>query len=403
MDLYIKTFEFFDLNYEQLKFINCFSLNNISYLKNFSYLNELCNKSYLLFTNINQIDSTILEYIFFNWDIKYIKTFFKIIKDVEYKINKKKLLINLLNNLSDSFLEESIEFYHLLLTYLFDINYFDKSIIVEPNIIHYLSIQKVFDSLINYLESDIHKYTLPFPVIYHCTDNIKIFDYIYNDAVKKGLYNDKISNPNVFDFYSNNENLQFSLDYILSIKYRFNTNWKTYLKLKLNKEKLEYLKDLYNIQLFVENNNYDKLDHIFNKYRNKDYCITPNTRINHNYPLFYYAKNTTMLLFLFNYGLNIYLETTYWLYNTYKINYIVLCKNNIEILYSLYNKGLDFSINKNYLKKFTSLSRNMKINKQYHKLLSHSNKFIQKEKYIIKKKLQSYYIKDILNRIIDFI
>jgi len=182
---------------------------------------------------------------------------------------------------------------------------------------------------------------------------------------------------------------------------------------KVIKEKIEYLKDIFNLSYYVSTDNFKKLDNIFKKYKNNKFLIDPNIRIENNRTLIYFSTSLNMMKYLIDKGGNINTITSvdvtnntdiYYVKKIYKSNFIYNSIFMTENFYDYYLLGVDFHISKKAIiktiKNFNRISTNNNnylenrddnyyIRKLYIKLLNLSNKYIKKYKNKLKNLLEN--------------
>lgn len=292
-----------------------------------------------------------------------------------------------------------------ILEYSLSRNYFSKKII-QKNIFYY-PIDKIWFTVKPYLD-DIHYIYKGNTIINLCFNNIPLFDFILTDAIKKNLY-DPIDNN--YDYYTNNYLLSSNLEFDISEFMNKCDDFRTYILSKLP-AKYKYLKNLRRVQNIIIKNNIQALEFYFNKYSK---WLTPNTRLNYNWPLLDYIDSIEMFYYLINKGANINnLTIEPSSFNAIQFNSYFLTNtiyNNIgfaiEYLDIYYQKGCDFGVNKKAtiqnIKSSNKLYKDIIKPYTHLRLLTYINRYKRRTDYILKNKLKSKIYGDLITKILTYI
>lgn len=364
----------------------------------------LNNNRYFIPVYINNDEELTIHTVFIEYDINILKILSNIIatnKNINIYNFYKLLLINT-TTLLDS---DLVIKYSEILKYCLNSKFFTQRII--DKFIYYYSVDLVWGCVKDYL-IDNHYIYKGVTVLNLSFGNIPLFDYLLNDAIDKQLYDPE---GNRFNYYTNNHLLCRNLDYEISIFMNKCNAFREYILARLPK-KYKFLKNYKKVQSIIVKNNIAALEYYFNCYSK---FLTPNSRLNYNYPLLDSVNSLEMFYYLLKKGANInslsiepavFTEIRYsefYFTNTiYNNSQFVL--DNIE---HYYKAGADFSVNKLAMRKLIKIHHKLFLESltiyYYNRLLSISNKYINRTKNKAKKILHNKFCKDLVTNIVKYI
>jgi hypothetical protein len=382
-----------DVNVDTTCIINNID-NYISHNKNFipHYFND--NEEYSIYN------------IYRNYSVKVLKILSKIIAFNKH-INKynfyKFFLVNIISYVDS----QSILKYAEILSYCIVNNFFPSKIINK--FIYYYSTDIIWDTVREHIPS-YHYIYKGMTILNLSLHNIPLFDFLLTDAIEKKLYDDK---ANKYVYYTDNHLLTRNLDYEISIYMSKSNSFRTYILSKLPL-KYRFLKNYRRLQNIIVKNNIHALEEYFEKYSK---FLTPNSRLNCNQPLLDYVETIEMFYYIIKRGANINALTTEpTIFSEIRYNEFyytnTLYNNPLFVLNNLdhyYKAGLDFSVNKKVLRKLIKIHFKLFVFNEpaslylYDKLLSLSNKYINKTKNKVKILLKNKFYRDIVTKINEFI
>lgn len=203
-------------------------------------------------------------------------------------------------------------------------------------------------------------------------NSLKIFDHIYKNSDKK-----------IMDFYKDNEDLIYCLDYEIANKYSTHAIWKKYCLENFDDEYLNRLKKLYLLPSYVFQDKLYKVNYFLD-------VIDANQRTISNIPAFHFCNTVEMLKLFISKGVDINKK-----YIIYLNDYIVkadVCFSMAYVshmYYQLQDLGYHFDDSKMLLSSVIENTNNTDLN-YYNNAIEVIHKIIQTQKEKLKKELPNY-------------
>jgi len=209
--------------------------------------------------------------------------------------------------------------------------------------------------------------------LFLCSVNsLKIFDHIYKNSDRK-----------ILDFYKDNEDLIYCLDYEIAIKYNTHAIWKKYCLDNFDDEYLNRLKKLYLLPSYVFQDKLYKVNYLLD-------VIDANQRTISNIPAFHFCNTVEMLKLFISKGVDINKK-----YIIYLNDYIVkadVCFSMAYVshmYYQLQDLGYHFDDSKMLLSSVIENTNNTDLN-YYNNAVEIIDKIIKTQKEKLKKELPNY-------------
>lgn len=203
--------------------------------------------------------------------------------------------------------------------------------------------------------------------------SLKFFDFIYKQTTKKEL-----------EFYNDNENLMYCLDYEIAYKFHTSILWQNYCYENFSDEYIERLTDLFNFPSYVFQNKINKVSRILK-------TITPNQRTISNIPAVHFCNSKEMLDLFISQGVDLYKMYIIYIndkvYNadmTYSMAY-----TSADMYFWLYENGYHFDNCKYLILETINDTRNPDFD-YYKTALIYVNDLIEKQKEILSYLLPDY-------------
>jgi hypothetical protein len=202
--------------------------------------------------------------------------------------------------------------------------------------------------------------------------SIKIFDFIY-----------KQTSCNQLEFYRDNENLRFCLDYEIAYKFHTNILWQNYCYENFTDEYIDRLNDLFNLPNYVFQNKHNKVSRILK-------TINSNQRTISNIPVVHFCNSKEMLDLFISYYVD--LNRMYIIYindKKYKADMAYSMAYASEMYFWLYENGYHFDNCRYLILETINDTRNPDFD-YYKNALVYIDDFIKKQKEILFDLLPDY-------------
>jgi len=161
-----------------------------------------------------------------------------------------------------------------------EIKFFDIDVLLE-NYIELFTTKCLFN-LIRYKKEYFHKIYKNTTLFLCSINSLKIFKYIYEN-----------SDIDIREYYKDNEQFLYCLEYEISHKYKNYVLWRAYCNEIYSKDYIEYLNKLYNISNYIFQNDFERVN------ESLEY-ININQRTIKNTPIIHFCNSEKMLELFIN-------------------------------------------------------------------------------------------------------